>query len=140
MRKFIPIVLLFVCRLTYSLDICAEFKKEDYLAINKTHINLKHSLYAELPVINLFKQSEYSDDIIRKLSNVDHKVYSFKTTCKDDFNVFFSVYLGDLKVDFMDGVILLESGKYYSGPHSLVNPNNDEIVIIQADKQKKPNK
>ena len=60
-------------------------------------------------------------------------MYKVKLLCADDLSIFCAVYIGDLKLALMDGVILLKSSKYFSGPHSLANPD-DKVVIIQADK------
>ena len=132
MRVYLLIVFLITPIFTYAQETCDKYRDSSYQAVDKTQINLKSSLYSDIPSLNKLAQMDYKTDIIEKLSE-PNQMYNIKVMCADDMSIFFSVYIGDLKVALMNGVIVIESGRYFSGPHSLVNPE-DKVVIIQADK------
>jgi hypothetical protein len=134
MCKYLILVFLFTSFITNAEETCNSYKNKSYLSINKREINLKHSLYSDISGLYNLVQSDFKSNIVRKISKSSNPMYKVKVLCTDDLNIFFSVYIGDLKVAFMDGVIIMESARYYSGPHSLINPD-DKVVIIQADKQ-----
>ena len=140
MRIYLFIILIFTSNFTFGKDLCSQYKGDNYLAINKSEINLKHYLYSEISGLDQLVGTDYSEDIIRKITSSSHPMFMVKTNCVDDFHIFFSVYIGKTKVEFMEGVILIESARYFSGPHSLLIPDDDKIIIIQADNKKKPNK
>ena len=133
MRTYLVFVLLLTSFITNAEETCESYKSKSYQSINKSEMDLKHPLYSDISGLYNLVQSDYKTDIVRKISTSSNPMYKVKLLCADDLSIFFSVYIGDLKLAFMDGVILLESAKYFSGPHSLINPDN-KVVIIQADK------
>jgi len=133
MRIYLAFVLLLSSSLTSAEEACESYRNNSYLSINKSEINLKNPSYSDISGLYNLVQTDSKSDIIRKISISSKPIYKVKLLCSDDINIFFSVYLGDFKLPLMDGVILMESATYYSGPHSLVSPD-DKIVIIQADK------
>ena len=132
MRIYLAIVLFFAPLISNAEEVCLNYKDKNYLALNKDEKNFKHPLYSEIKGLNELARSDYKSDIIRKITETANPMYTVKVSCSDDSNIFFSIYLGDIRIKLMDGVILMESARYFSGPFSLVNPEN-EVVIIQAD-------
>jgi len=133
MRIYLAFVLLLTAFLTSAEEACESYRNNSYLSINKSEINIKNSSYSDISGLYNLVQTDSKSDILRKISISSKPIYTVKLLCTDDINIFFSVYLGDFKLRLMDGVILMESATYHSGPHSLVNPD-DKIMIIQADK------
>lgn len=133
MRTYLALLLLLTSFITNAEENCESYRSKSYQSINKSEPNLKHPLYSDISGLYSLVQSDYKSDIVRKISASSNPMYTVKLLCADDLSIFFSVYLGDLKLALMDGAILLKSSKYFNGPHSLVNPD-DKVVIIQADK------
>ena len=134
MQVFLVFGLIFFSLSSYATNDCSDYIRGNYSEINRTNMGFKDSLFAELPIINEIKYSDSSEEIVKKFNVSNNSAFTFKVSCNNVSSIFFSVYIGGEKVEFMDGVILLRADNYFSGPHSLVN-SKEEVVIIQADKQ-----
>jgi hypothetical protein len=139
MRNLLILILFIGSNTSYAFSNCLEYKSESYSEINKNQINLKDQFYSDIPYLLNLEQRFYRSDILKLIKSNTDQVLSIKVTCMDEHNIFFSAFIVEQKVDFMDGFIYLESDRYYSGPHSLVAVDS-EVVIIQADRKVKPNK
>ena len=130
---FLVLGLIFFSLNTYASE-CSKFMSDNIPEINKREIGFKDTLYTGLPVLNEFISSDSSEDIINNITSFNNAPFIFKVNCTNKSEIFFSVYIGEDKVEFMDGVINLRENKYFNGPHSLIN-SKPKVVIIQADKQ-----
>jgi hypothetical protein len=66
-------------------------------------------------------------DIIHSFGDT---LWTMKVVCVNDEILRFDMYLAESKVKEMAGFFTLRAGKYFSGPHSSLDPN---VVIIITD-------
>ncbi|WP_426358221.1 hypothetical protein ACPUVO_17550 [Pseudocolwellia sp. HL-MZ19] len=130
----LPLVigLLFLSLSTYASAQCSHYLTDEEFRVATR--DFKDPLFEELPILNDLTTFDTSENIIKSLTDFSHEMLSFKVDCSNSSDIYFSFYVEDKQVGYMNGVIILQEGKYHSGPYALIH-KKPEVLIIKADKK-----
>jgi hypothetical protein len=109
---------------------CTNFKTKAYANLETTQKGEMDKRYSHIPFLLNLNQEDDLNSLTKKLSKNGDSPWSASVTCIDNHNVYFSLKLVDEEAPLMDGVYFIESGRYFSGPFSLIS---SDMLIIQAD-------
>lgn len=129
--KFLTLFILSTFSSVSAAQECSAFKAKGYKNINVTEKNVSDSIYTDINFIDGFGQRDSVESIIKRIESGTDSLWAAKVNCVDEMHIFFSLWLYSEKAELMDGVFLIESGRYSSGPHSFVS---SDTIFILADK------